>query len=363
MRFGRAASGHDRGFSLTEALIAVCLLLVVVAAALAMALPGLDRAYAQPASADAQQRARVAVDALVMDLKAGGAGLESGPWAGGLSHYLPPLVPRRLGAVEPDGPAVARQDAVAVISTAPGWRQARLLEPLGPDGILVTADEPSCPDGVPVCGLVPGATILVFDEAGRFGFFSLDAVGATAGLVQPLQIPAGGPFPAGSAVADVSVRTYHFDQDARELRRYDGRTTDVPLVDDVVGVVFRYFGDNVPPTRPKPPVGTANCLYDAAGNSVGGLSTLPGPAEGLVELPLSMFSDGPWCGSGPTAYDVDLLRVRQVHAALRVQAAPAAVRAAGAAYVNAGWSRSARRNVPDFGLSITVAPRHLVARR
>ncbi len=364
--FGRTANRRQRadgGFSLVEALVAATLMLVVTGAAMAIASRQVQMAQVQPAMADGQQRARVAADSLVVHLREAGAGLESGPLAGGLSQFFAAVIPRRLGPLRPDPYTVVRDDVVTVYGVASERRQTGLREALGADGRLVTEQAPACPPFELLCGLRPGATVLVFDDTGRFDLFALLSVDAAAGLLEPLQSAQVGPYPPGSAVAEVTPHTYYFDEAARQLRHYDGRSTDVPVVDDVVQVVFQYRGDPVPPVRPKPPQGTSNCLYDAAGDAIGGLSVLASDRAALVELPLSLFADGPWCGSGDNRYDADLLRVRQVRAMIRVQAVPDALRGSGADYLNAGTSRSALRSLPDYALPIAVAPRPLMAGR
>ena len=72
-----------------------------------------------------------------------------------------------------------------------------------------------------------------------------------------------------------------------------------------------------------------------------------------------MLSDGPWCGGGSTVFDADMLRIRQVRLKLRVQAAPAGLRGLGSDYLVPGLSRDARRLLPDYGLTIDIAPRNL----
>jgi hypothetical protein len=133
------------------------------------------------------------------------------------------------------------------------------------------------------------------------------------------------------------------------------------VIDNVVGLTFAYFGDPDPPTSPKPPLGTANCLYDAAG------VLLPAPtlagSVSLVPLPLAMLSDGPWCGTGSSAFDVDLLRVRLVRVTLRVQAASPVFRGLGTAFARPGVSRSSYRAVPDGILTFDVAPANLTLGR
>ena len=78
------------------------------------------------------------------------------------------------------------------------------------------------------------------------------------------------------------------------------------------------------------------------------LAILPGDPAGLVELPLSLFVDGPWCGTGPLGFDADLLRVRQVRVTLRLQAT--------APHLQVGRGRQALSNVAEANVAFAVAP-------
>jgi hypothetical protein len=102
------------------------------------------------------------------------------------------------------------------------------------------------------------------------------------------------------------------------LRTGDGLNAEVPLLDDVESVECSYYGTAQPPMEPRPPLGTASCLFDEAGASR--LPALPSAGQSWVELPLAMFRDGPFCGSGGMQYDADLLRVRRVVVRVRVRA-------------------------------------------
>jgi hypothetical protein len=133
------------------------------------------------------------------------------------------------------------------------------------------------------------------------------------------------------------------------------RAQSVPVVDNVVGVVFRYLGDPEPPSLvptaaaepvtsygpAPPPLGVQsdptwpageNCTFavvDAGGGlfaQVPRMARLSGSSDGAVELfdPArsgTLLSDGPWCpgAAAPNRWDADLLRVRRVTITLRVQ--------------------------------------------
>lgn len=136
-----------------------------------------------------------------------------------------------------------------------------------------------------------------------------DLVMAGAGL----QIPAIAPFRRGdenpdlpgSAFPDrISVRyvppdaaaagavtiTYALRDDTAgvpQLTRYDARTTDLPVVDQLAGLRFEYF--------------------DASGQ----------------RIPIERFTDGPWVPDAVRAdrFDADLLAIRRVRALVRVRPA------------------------------------------
>jgi hypothetical protein len=79
----------------------------------------------------------------------------------------------------------------------------------------------------------------------------------------------------------------------------------------------------------------------------------------LASLPLATLADGPWCGAGGLRFDVDLLRVRRVRVALRLQAIDAAVRGVGAAFAVSGSGHDAASRVADVEAVVDVAPRNL----
>jgi type II secretory pathway pseudopilin PulG len=89
--------------------------------------------------------------------------------------------------------------------------------------------------------------------------------------------------------ADAS-HTYYLKADAVagafDLMQYDGRQTDLPVVDHVASLAFEYFGD-------------------------------------AVTLDPAILTDGPWRrdASGRRTFDADLLRIRAVGVTLRVRSA------------------------------------------
>lgn len=161
---------------------------------------------------------------------------------------------------------------------------------------------------------------------------------------------------------------------------------DVPVVDNVVGLRFEYWGDSRPPTMiapltdpigpwtiygPKPadvavpPFGPReNCVFADNGTAEPSPRLAPLGPEGthLVALDAAQLSDGPWCPDDGAAekWDADLLRIRTVVVLLRVQAAGAALRGpAGALFTHGGTATVSQRWAPDLEIRFRVAPRNV----
>lgn len=352
------------GVSSVELLVALVLTLAVVAAGVAVVRPATAASQAEPEAMDMQQRARAASQALIDALVPAGAGLEAGPRTGPLVSVLPPLVPRRMGLINPDGHQTARSDALTVFSVPALAPQTRLLAPLpSASATLVVEAMPGCPIGHALCGLSTGDTVVLFDGLGDFDLFTLTATSPAGAAVAAHRSDASHAYQVGAAVAAASSQTFYFDSGRRQLRRYDGYRSDVPVADHIVGLAFSYLGDPSPPVAPKPPPGIANCLYDASGLLRPGLATLAPSGGSLAILPLAMLSDGPWCGTGQNRFDADLLRVRQVRVRIRVEAGNDTLRSVGPGFVVAGSSRDALRNLPDYLVAFGVSPVNLSLRR
>ena len=303
------------GFTLADLLVTL-VLMSLVAAAVAVLVASTDRlAGSQASLIDAQQRARVVAVTLGRDLRQAGAGIDRGSMSGSLGKVFPAVWPRRLGRLRPDGVTVARADVVTLVYV--------------PDTVLQTTlgsgDVPAlgrvvlspCAGGALPCPAVRGSTLAVFDALGRVDLLGvLDSDGVVA-QVRPLAT-SGGNFEMGSTAAEVVIRGYYFDRVAAQVRLYDGDGSDQPVVDEVAGLTFEYFGDPAPPRWPRPSPGLENCLYLGSGEWRGG-TTLAASDDGLAPLPLAMLTDGPWCGTGDTAFDADLLRVRRVRVAARLR--------------------------------------------
>ena len=133
-----------------------------------------------------------------------------------------------------------------------------------------------------------------------------------------------------TAVGEKSTVTYWLKTDSSTgtfqlMSHAGGTSSDVPVVDSVVLLRFGYLGD------------------------------------GLAPIDATQLMDGPWHpdASAPDRWDADLLRVRAVTVAMRVQAAVAALRGpAGPLFTHAGTASGGTRWAPDIGVTLTIALRN-----
>ncbi len=313
-----------RGVTLVELLIATVLTMVVTAGVFAVLAPSQGLFTLQPEVADTLQRLRVAAATLSRELVAAGGGAASQDGASVADHFAP-VRPYRIGDVASDARAGVhyRGDVVTV-------------------AYATRAPTPSS---------------------------RLVAV--------------------GRGVLPVVTHTYYLRADVRagtsQLMLYDGRETDLPVLEDVVGLGFEYFGESHPPVLlagdgaearasygPTPPASWhddtgdtwaagENCTFALQdGVHASRLATLSA-TRGLVPLPPSLLTDGPWCpdAAQEERFDADLLRIRRVRVWLRVQASRSFRGPAGALFMRAGTATGAARVVPDQEIRLDVSPPNL----
>jgi prepilin-type N-terminal cleavage/methylation domain-containing protein len=351
----------DRGVTLVELLVTLALVLVV--ASVLAQLAGEARAVfiAQPETVDLVQQARVGLEALGAELTHAG----SGPWRtsepGPLIRWIAPIHPRRLGPIAADPEQAAFSDRITLITVPADSPHTMAGDMASAEGPLPFQAGAACPPGDASCQFEAGQHLLVFDRQAAFRPFIL------ADLAPPLLTPLDASLSKAWRTADeaqitaVRTTTVYFDAARRQLRRYDGHRSDLPIADDVTLVAFRYFGAPLPPLEPRPPPGGDNCVIDVLGAPK--LPVLPADRGTLVELTLPMLSDGPWCGAPPYRYDADLLRVRSVRVRLRVQAESMAVRGVDSVrFTHPGTARGAAAEAPDLELTLDVWPRNLRVR-
>ena len=348
------------GFTLLELLISMSIMVGVTGAIFAMINPGQGAFRVQPEVSDLQQRLRIAADMINRDLMMAGAGTYSGAAVGPLIQFFPPVVPYRLGKQASDAEAGTffRSDAVTIIYVPETAAQTTTLDPIaGPSTSVGVVSAAGCPAGDGRCGFDVGQTVLVFDDSGSFDTFVVTGV-----QDQQLQLERQGQdvsktYASGAYISQAETHTYYLDPDTDRLMHYDGWESDVPLVDDVVGLEFRYFGDPAPPTSPQPPIGIGNCLFDTAGNT--NLASLQDNHHSLIELDPSLLTDGPWCG-GDNPFDADLYRIRNIRVELRLQASASDLRGADPDHFRRpGSAVQGTRMLRDYEMSLDVSPRNM----
>lgn len=356
-------TGHrEAGYSLIELLVSMAIMMVVTGAIFALVDPSQSTSQTQPEVQDMQQRMRVATDSIYRDLVMAGAGPYQGAVTGSLMNYFAPVLPRRSGLTNADAFNVALDDRITLVYIPNTYSQTTISSqmPISSTELKVN-DLPNCPGADPLCGFAIGDAVLIFDTGGNFDTFTITEVQSDAGHLQHRGQDPNSAYDSGSTVTLVEMHTYYLDEANHQLRHYDGGNEDVPVADNVVGLEFAYFGDPAPPVAPKPELGKANCLYDGSGNYLGGsMTTLTTGGGSLAPLPLSMFTDGPWCGAGSNKFDADLFRIRKIRVTLRVQAATAAFRGTDPLlFANPGTAIGGTRFLPDMVTSFDVAPRNL----
>jgi hypothetical protein len=369
---------REAGYSLIELLISSAIMITITGAIFSLVNPSQGTSQTAPEISDLQQRSRVGADVLFNELMMAGAGTYQGPVRGALVSFFAPVLPRRVGRVNPDptvGNGSYRTDTITLAYIPNTYSQTSISSPMpNVSAELKVTPQNNCPpDADNLCGFEEGMEVIIFDTSGNFDIFTITQVQDSAAHLQHRGQDLSYPYDTGASVTQVKRNIYYWcrpgsdrlcpdDQTASQLRRYDGANTDVPLVDHVVGVTFEYFGDTNPPLAPKPPLTVENCLYDAAGGYKN-LPVLAADEGSLARLTPAVLSDATGtdvCGAGSSEYDPDLLRIRKVKVTLRVQVAAASLRGSNPLlFVNPGNAQESARQVPDYLVSFEVTPRNL----
>ena len=388
---------RQEGFTLVELLLASLITVIVVAGAFELAAPAQRMFQAQPEAADMQQRMRVAVDALRRDLVMAGAGTYAGPALGPLNDVVAPVMPLRAFGDTPDQVqnTFFRPDAISFLYVPSTPSQTRLSAPLAPGALDPLIETPqNCPltTSQQVCGFASGDRVLLTNTSGDWDIYSVDQVVSGAMTLLHRGQPSSASYPLGSALSVIRAGSYFLKSDVAagtyQLMRHDGWTTELPVVDEVVALEFRYFGAALPPRLtgapldvtpgpwttygpPPPPIAITrgswpageNCIFAVVdGAHVPRLTTIAPGSPTLVELTSAILTDGPWCPDSISRnrFDADLLRVRRIHVSLRVQSALVFLRGpAGALFAHGGTARAGDRYVPDLVSQFDITPRNL----
>jgi hypothetical protein len=355
---GRNRRSPEAGYTLIELLVSTAIMITVTGSIFSLMNPAQGSAQTQPEVADMQQRMRVGNETIFKELVMSGAGPYQGPVTGALVNYFAPILPRRIGRINPD-PATTFKDDTITLSYIPNSYSQTTISAAMPNvsAELKTNGQTNCPTG-DLCGFKEGDDVIIFDTSGNFDMFTITQVQNSSGHLQHRGQDMSTAYAAGASITQIVSNTYYLNANTNQLMRYNGGNSDVPLVDNVVSLKFEYFGDPNPPIAPKPVIGE-NCLYDALGNYKN-LATLTPDEGSLAPLPAAILKDGPMCGGGTNQFDADLLRVRKVRVTMRVQAANPAMRGSDTTlFKHPGTSRGGEKFVPDYNISFEVSPRNL----
>jgi prepilin-type N-terminal cleavage/methylation domain-containing protein len=382
---------REDGFSLVEVLVAMTVMLAVTAGVFTVMNPSQGTFAAQPEVSDMQQRLRVGADALYKDLVMAGNGAYQGPLSGSLLYMFAPVMPFRIGTLNDDPPGTFKTDTITLMYVPPTVAQTTLAThgPSLKSAEIGVNDEPGCPPDKAdaLCGFEIGMTVLMYDDSGNFDVFTITNVQDQALHVQHFNdnLTYLNYDPNSTKIVQANFFEYYLKTDdangVYQLMFYDGSgKPDVPVVDNVVGLTFDYYGDPQPPIvkggsgttaspwqmtyGPTPKGNADNCIITFAGGPVPSprLADL-GPANSpLIKLTAAQLTDGPWCPSDTNVnrYDADLLRIRKIGVTLRVQAAVAALRGpASTFFSHGGTAQRGSQWVPDQEVRFTVSPRNL----
>ena len=329
-------------------------LTIVVMGGLFQLLAGANTAFsAEPARVELRQRLRAAVDLVSGEAWSAGSGPVGALGGAPLGAWVPAAWPRRLGARSADLPDTVTSDVVTFLSASDDRAAPAILHAATPPGQPVAIEAlPPCPFADASCGFEVGESVLLVDgaQSDLFGIASIS--GSTIGL-EARGPNSGRAYRAGSHLVPVKQATFSVrdatDIDGRQLSRYDGNQSDLPLLDHLVTLGVAYFGDPEPPRLrlapgpgepvttygpPPPPLDDddprdswpagENCIIQVVDHQQ--VARLPAwtPTGGrLVAIPLPALADGPWCpdASARARFDADLLRVRMVRISVRLEAA------------------------------------------
>ena len=397
---GRSRKSHPvsfQGFTIVELVVAALITLTVAGVVFEFLAPAHRAFQSQPEQSDLQQRLRVSVDALTRDLVMAGAGADRGPALGPLTNMIAPIMPYRAFGDMPDSAQALffRRDAISFMYVPSTASQTTVATALVPGALDVQLEwSPSCPPttATQICGFERGDRIVLLDKASQWDIFSVDQIGSGVLSLSHRGPPVVARYEAGATAAEVRLGTYYLKSDDAnrmyQLMRHDGWSIDLPVVDDVVRLEFRYFGDPEPPRLtgallgeppgpwttygPAPPrlnetTGSwaqgENCTFLVIdGEHVPRLNALAGGGPALVELTPAELTDGPWCPNAltPNRFDADLLRIRKIRVTVRVQSALAMLRGpAGVLFLKGGTARTGELYVPDVEVQFDIAPRNM----
>ena len=385
----------EAGFTMIEMLISTVIMVVITGAMFELLNPASGMFSTQPEVSDMQQRMRVGIDSLQRDLVMAGAGTYTGPNAGGLYNFMAPVMPYH--GSDPANNVFYRSDTISILYVPPTPSQTTISSSMPPQSSEIKVNpQANCPGGNQnqLCGFEVGMRLIIFDGSGNWDLFNVTQVQDAAAHLQHRDQDFTIGYDAGANVTQIRSATYYLKTDlatqTHQLMYFDGWGAAVPIVDDVVGLQFEYWGDPLPPQMipnkpltgpgpwttygPKPPAlgvdsgadtwpAGENCAFSVvAGQHTSRAPVLGAGGLGQVKLTEGTLTDGPWCpdASKTNRYDLDLLRIRRIRATVRVQVSKPWMRGpAGSFFKYGGTAKPGLQQVPDQEIKFDIAPRNM----
>jgi len=390
----------EAGFSLMEVLVATAIMLVVTAGIFTVMNPSGQMFQAQPEVVDIQQRLRIGVDTITKDLMMAGAGAYSGTQLGTLNGFFASVQPERIGNFPAtfngitldQGPGVFTNNALTIFYVPSTSSQTTISQGMpNQSAELKVNPESDCPQGQNLCGFSVGMTVLIYDSTGSYDTMTITQVQDAAGHLQHNQQgDLSKSYGPDAKIVQILQHAYYLDTTSRQLMQWDGANNPVPLLDEVVGLNFEYYGEPQPPamvdgnglvnltqdvTYGPTPSGVPNatgtgdtCTIQSVGNPTirqPRLAVLGAAGTGLVKLTQAQLTDGPWCpdANNPNRFDADLFRIRKIRVTLRVQTGNVNLRGPVTSGLSALWvnpgTGTGSRLVGDQQIRFDVSPRNL----
>lgn len=315
----------QRGFGLSELLVASAIALVA-AAALALELrAAASHVRLSAESVDVSARLRSTLDTLSAAVSQSGAGLAPTASDGLLPVALPFVWPTRVAVSDVDPELSAFDDRISVLTGDASGRQAGLAVAMSsPWAAVSVAPLPGCPVLDAVCGFRSGDLALIVDRRGRADLLRVTSTIAGVLTHEPAMLSHAYDPQDHVRLVPVEPRAFMFDRSGAVLREYRGRSASLPLTDHIVEFRLELLGEPDPNALPRPAPGEASCTFAADGSST--LSILPRVRGPWAVVSPAVLTDGPSCGVAPFRFDADLLRVRALRIVVRAEASDAGVR-------------------------------------
>ena len=267
MKTSTGRLGSEAGFTLFEMLVSTALIVLVTGGVFSVLNPSYGTFQAQPEVSDMQQRMRVAADTIQKDLVMAGAGTYSGFMVGTLDNYFAPMLPHRVGTINPDPAGSFHANALCptrcasaiTIMYVPNTNAQTTIrtDMPTPSAELKVHQQPGCgEDDRELCGFNDGDRVLIFDPSGAYDIFTITNTQDNALHLQHRDDKFTQKYDSGAWITRVESHTYYLNEvpatNTYELRHYDGYQTDLPVADNVVDFRIEFFGDPLPPQLNAP---------------------------------------------------------------------------------------------------------------